>query len=276
MSTDRPLFGVDVSTYQGAVDWPRMRREGFAFAIARTSVGLGGDFRWAANAKGIAAAGLVLGGYHFLFPGDPERQADFYLSKLGDPRGKIVVVDVEKRPNGEHPTYLEARAFVRRLRSRIGTHPIVLYTGGWFWRGYLGNPDGAALGVKLWSSRYVTGRGFASVLYERVPVIWWEPGYGGWDEVEILQYSSSGVGGGESPVDVNAYAGTLTELRALTKSPTPPPPPAPTVTYYVVRAGDTLYAIARRFATTISAILRLNPQIADPNLIYPNQRIRVR
>lgn len=272
-----PLFGVDVSVYQGTVDWPRMKREGFTFAIARTSIGKGIDSRWSANRQGIAAAGLVLGGYHFLFPGDPEGQADLYLRALGEPRGKILVVDVEKRPNGEHPTYWEARRFVAHLRSRVGAQPIVLYTGGWFWRGYLGNPDGAAFGVKLWSSRYVAGRGYASVLYERVPDLWWEPGYGGWDEATLLQFSSSGIAGGESPCDVNAFRGTKTELLALTRAPAlPPPPPAPTVSYYLVRAGDTLYAIARRFGTTITALLRLNPQIVDPDLIYAGQRLRVR
>jgi len=42
---------------------------------------------------------------------------------------------------------------------------------------------------------------------------------------------------------------------------------------YIVQAGDTLYKIAQNFNTTINAILALNPQITNPNLIYPGQTI---
>lgn len=42
---------------------------------------------------------------------------------------------------------------------------------------------------------------------------------------------------------------------------------------YVVRRGDTLFEIARRFGTTVERIVQANPQITDPNLIYPGQRL---
>lgn len=42
---------------------------------------------------------------------------------------------------------------------------------------------------------------------------------------------------------------------------------------YVVQRGDTLFIIARRFNTTVSAILAVNPEITDPNLIFPGQII---
>jgi LysM repeat protein len=47
-----------------------------------------------------------------------------------------------------------------------------------------------------------------------------------------------------------------------------------TVTY-VVQRGDTLGAIARRYNTTVTTLLRLNPQIRNPNRLYVGQRIRV-
>jgi LysM repeat protein len=46
-------------------------------------------------------------------------------------------------------------------------------------------------------------------------------------------------------------------------------------TIYVVKRGDTLGGIARRYNTTIATLLRLNPQIRNPNLLYVGQRIRV-
>jgi LysM repeat protein len=42
---------------------------------------------------------------------------------------------------------------------------------------------------------------------------------------------------------------------------------------YTVQRGDYLSLIARRFGTTVSAILELNPQITNPSLIYPGERI---
>jgi len=57
--------------------------------------------------------------------------------------------------------------------------------------------------------------------------------------------------------------------------PTPPPPP-PSTSTYVVQRGDTLSSIARRFGTTVQTLLNLNPQITNPNVIFPGQVIRVR
>jgi peptidoglycan endopeptidase LytE len=51
----------------------------------------------------------------------------------------------------------------------------------------------------------------------------------------------------------------------------PPPPPGGQV-YYAQR-GDTLRKIAAKFNTTVDAILKLNPSITNPNLIYVGQAI---
>ncbi len=51
------------------------------------------------------------------------------------------------------------------------------------------------------------------------------------------------------------------------------PPPGSSFTY-VVKRGDTLYAIARRFGTTVTAIARVNG-LVNPNHIYVGQRLRI-
>ena len=43
---------------------------------------------------------------------------------------------------------------------------------------------------------------------------------------------------------------------------------------YVVYEGQTLSELARRFGTTVDALVAFN-HIVDPDLIYPGQRIRV-
>jgi LysM repeat protein len=42
---------------------------------------------------------------------------------------------------------------------------------------------------------------------------------------------------------------------------------------YVVRSGDYLARIAAQFNTTVAALVRANPQIEDPNLIFPGQEL---
>jgi len=58
---------------------------------------------------------------------------------------------------------------------------------------------------------------------------------------------------------------------------TPPPttpPPSGGQTYYV-KKGDTLRNIASRFSTTVDEILKVNPKITNPNLIYVGQAITI-
>lgn len=44
---------------------------------------------------------------------------------------------------------------------------------------------------------------------------------------------------------------------------------------HTVKPGETLWKIAHHHHTTVHHLIHLNPQIKDPNLIYPGQRIKV-
>lgn len=63
-------------------------------------------------------------------------------------------------------------------------------------------------------------------------------------------------------------------LRIPGTSSTPAPTPAPTTRTYTVRAGDTLYSIARRYGTTVSRIAAAN-NISNVNLIRVGQVLRI-
>lgn len=45
--------------------------------------------------------------------------------------------------------------------------------------------------------------------------------------------------------------------------------------YYIVKSGDTLSAIAKKFGTSVQQLVKLNG-IRNPNLIYVNQKIRIK
>ncbi|MBS4024123.1 MAG: LysM peptidoglycan-binding domain-containing protein [Clostridia bacterium] len=71
------------------------------------------------------------------------------------------------------------------------------------------------------------------------------------------------------------FVGQVITIPVTPPVPTPPPTPPPGVRQYVVQPGDTLFLIARRFGTTVPAILAANPQITDPNVIFPGQIINI-
>lgn len=67
-------------------------------------------------------------------------------------------------------------------------------------------------------------------------------------------------------------------------SPWPVPAPCPTpvmppavggVQEYIVQPGDTMWLIAARFGVTLDELIRANPQIRNPELIYPGEIIRI-
>lgn len=48
-------------------------------------------------------------------------------------------------------------------------------------------------------------------------------------------------------------------------------PPCPHGMYYTVENGDTMFLIAQRFGVCLDQLIAANPQVKDPNLIYPGQ-----
>jgi putative chitinase len=61
---------------------------------------------------------------------------------------------------------------------------------------------------------------------------------------------------------------------AGTSAPAPAPPASTGGTTYVVVSGDTLYGIAGRFGTSVSAIAAAN-NLSDPNYIYSGQQLTI-
>jgi len=76
--------GIDVSVYQGSIDWKRVRSAGIGFAFARVSDGAGTpDAEFAMNWPAMKAAGVVRGAYQFFRPAeDPVAQATLFVSML--------------------------------------------------------------------------------------------------------------------------------------------------------------------------------------------------
>jgi LysM repeat protein len=64
-------------------------------------------------------------------------------------------------------------------------------------------------------------------------------------------------------------------VDVVSVKPLPPKPPKPPVKKYVVKKGDTLFLIAKKFGVTLDALIAANPQIVDPNRINVGDVINI-
>ena len=81
----RPL-GVDVSHYQGAINWTSVKNSGVSFGWAKATEGSSlTDAFFAGNASSAKAAGVYFGAYHFARPAanSPGTEANFFWSVAG-------------------------------------------------------------------------------------------------------------------------------------------------------------------------------------------------
>ena len=93
-----PIHGVDVSKYQGDIDWPRVAASGTKFAwIKATEGGDRFDEKFDANWRGAKAAGVPRGAYHFVYWCRPMwQQAEWFRKHVpNDPDALPPVLDVE-------------------------------------------------------------------------------------------------------------------------------------------------------------------------------------
>lgn len=98
--------GIDVSAYQSLQDWNARKSEGVVFAFAKASEGqTSRDSRFDSHIRGIIAAGLVPGAYHFGWPTqDPVREAANYIAAVrpyGGP-GFCHWLDLERYSDGRN------------------------------------------------------------------------------------------------------------------------------------------------------------------------------
>jgi lysozyme len=231
------VTGPDCSRYQGTVDWAAVRRAGHAFAIIKATEGT--DYSYVdwyqRNAPRVEAAGLTLGAYHFLRRTNGAGQARYYAATVGSFTGRVAVLDVEKAGNGTYPTITDVREFAAEFRRLTDGHPLVVYTGRWFWDGYLKNPSGADIGP-LWHSEYETSHAEVADGPEG-------DRYGGWPGATLWQWTSSGTCPGVSGrCDLNVLLrGSLADLTGRTSSaPTPTPlvPQEDDEVHFYVRVTD--------------------------------------
>ncbi len=132
--------GVDVSSYQGEIDWDTVAREpGMRFAFVKATEGRSWeDPYFDLNWKLLKRARLARGAYHFYRPNrDAAQQANFYANVVTlEPGDLPPVLDVEKT-DGRSPEVIRAgvATWLRLVGRRYGVRPI-LYTNHDFYVKY--------------------------------------------------------------------------------------------------------------------------------------------
>ncbi len=86
------LKGIDVSHWDGKIDWARVKSAGVGFVYIKATEGTNFvDAQFACDLAGAKAVGLPFGLSHFLLPNNNgAAQADWFLSHAGDLSGQLV------------------------------------------------------------------------------------------------------------------------------------------------------------------------------------------
>lgn len=137
-------IGIDVSRYQGAIDFERVKASGVDFVLLRSSIGdgsdnvTGEDIRFAANYREAKKAGLMVGAYHYLRGSTVEEartEARFFVKTISPYELDFpAVLDFEDPWQQDYLTNEErtamALAFMREV-EKAGYYPMLYTNTNW-------------------------------------------------------------------------------------------------------------------------------------------------
>jgi lysozyme len=205
-SVQAVVYGIDVSSYQGNVNWTYWWGQGKRFAYVKATEGT--TYRnpyFTQQYNGSYNVGMIRGAYHFALPNvsSGATQAGFFVSNGGgwSRDGKTLpgTLDIEYNPYGATCYGLSASSMVSWIKSfsdsyqsRTGRWPVIYTTTNW-WSTCTGNLGDFSSTNPLWIARYASTPG-------TLPYHW---GY-----YTFWQYSSS-------PIDQDLFNGAYDRLQAL-------------------------------------------------------------
>ena len=203
------VLGIDVSSYQGVVDWVSFTKVKRSFVYVKASEG--SSYRnpyFGSQYGGAKAAGMFAGAYHFANPSGKsgKKQATYFVKYGGGwtKDGKTLpgVLDIEYNPYGGNMCYgLSKKKMVAWIMDflvtykKLTTRDAVIYTTTDWWTKCTGNTTKFRYTNPLWAARWTpkTGAG-------KLP--------GGWPYYTFWQYSAT-------IIDQNRFSNSLARLKVL-------------------------------------------------------------
>lgn len=197
---ESPIIGIDISKYQGSVDFAAVRAATISYVFIRATEGITyQDADFATNIAAARAAGLVVGAYHFYETNDePNAQLANFTGLVSLQRGDLPpVVDIEKLHDQDDANLTEnIQTFLTGLQAHYGVKPI-LYTGRNFANEYMGGFGD----YPLWLAEY-------DVDAPTLPQ--------GWSDWTFWQWSqATTIAGIDGQVDADRYNGNQASFRSL-------------------------------------------------------------
>ncbi len=136
---DFAIHGIDVSKYQGTIDWNAVRDSGVQFAwIKSTEGGSDLDSRFRENWEAARAAGVPRGAYHFVYwCRSPMEQMRWFEQNVPNEPGMLPpVLDVELTPTSptckrtlyREQTQREMRQMLEEMERFYGRKPVIYAT----------------------------------------------------------------------------------------------------------------------------------------------------
>ncbi len=277
-----PVYaGIDISRYQGTVDFDRVAADGIDIVYMRA--GEGNDYidpEYERNYQQAREAGLKSGAYLYVTAttvDEGREQAKFFASLLqGKEFACRPVMDFENLRGLNRQTANDiALAFLQTLEEETGVTPAI-YTGAYkveavwdadlaaypLWIAEYGAEEPKTTGAwKEWSGFQYTDKGQVDGIDGDVDLDRFRPG--------IL------LNGGEpTPEPTVSPKPSITPKPTTTPKPTATPGQCPTTIPYIVQRGDTLSRIADSLETTVAELAALN-HLKNPDRIYVGQRLLI-
>lgn len=253
------IDGIDVSQWQGNINFQAVREAGIEVVYIRTSLGSNyTDPYWRQNYQNAKAAGLRVGFYHYLTARSVEEaknQASYFVSVIGD-----AVPDCRLAMDFESFGRLDpaqvnavARTFLQTAEELSG-YGMVVYSNA---NDTVEVFDRTLSVYPLWIANYGV----------QTP-----SGGGSWNNWVGFQYSSTGnVAGISGNVDLDYFTnGIFLEDSTVT----PSAPESSGTIVITIQPGDTLWELAVLYGTTVENLAAWN-NIANPNLIYAGEQLRI-
>ena len=261
-ASEPTYFGMDVSSYQGYINYDAVKRDGIEYVYIKATEGTWyTDNYLRYNYENAKRVGIKVGFYHFVRARNEEAakaEARYFANAISgmEPDCRLAM-DFEIFGD---LSYWEvnhiSRIFLEETK-RITGKDMVIYSN-----------TNSAINM------------FSTELANKYPL--WVAHYGvnqpadngKWSTWVGFQYTSTGrLNGINGNVDLDRFTKEiLLDSSEISPIPKPENPNNGETVYYTVVRGDTLSHIALKYGTTVNSIVALN-NIANPNLIYVGQRL---
>ncbi len=201
---DGEVSGIDVSHWQGDIDWNAVYDDGYKFAFCKATEGTSYvDDKFEQNMQDGSSAGLYMGPYHFARPSEHSAQAeaDHFLSTTDSylTDGNLrPVLDLESGDDQMSWSALSdwAESWMSQVESETGVEPII-YTSAYWAK----NLEGPITDYPLWVAHWTYDPGAS-------------PDTGNWNDWTFWQYSNQGsVSGISGDVDLDLFNGAMPMLQ---------------------------------------------------------------